>query len=151
MSNNDLILRVYDKNHEIIPLEIELKQDVYEVYNKDVVVNDSIYDVVYRYNNDLVKLQNMMSSFDTKKLTINVIYNKTLDIVQIFNIKIEDKDLGYDGTLFVMVSAELNGKDNRYNLTMMDTLNYELLDELDKEKYNYIVQGCKKPLVETGE
>lgn len=146
MSNNDLILRVYNKSHEVIPIEIELIQDDYEVYEKDVAVDDNTYDVVYRYNNDLIKLQNMMISFDTKKLTINAIYDKDLDIIQIFNIKIEDKDLGYDGTLFVMVSAELNGKDNRYNLTMMDTLNYDLLDELDKEKYSYIVQGCRKPL-----
>lgn len=146
MNNNDLVLRVYDKSHEVTPIEIELTQDEYEVYEKDVIVDDNLYDVVYRYNGDLVKLQNIMVSFDTKKLTINAIYDKTLDIVQIFNIKIEDKELGYDGTLFVMVSAELNGKDNRYNLTMMDTMNYNLLDELDKEKYNYIIQGCKKPL-----
>lgn len=150
MNNNDLILRVYDKNHEVIPLKIELKQDDYEIYDKDVIVDDNLYNVAYRYNSDLIKLQNMMDSFDTKKLTINAIYDKTLDIMQIFNVKIEDKELGYDGTLFVMVSAELNGKDNRYNLTMMDTINYELLDELDKENYNHIVQGCRKPL-EKGE
>lgn len=146
MSNKDLILRVYDKTHEVTPIEIELTQDRYEVFEKDVAVDNSLYNMVYKYNGDLVKLQNMMVKFDTKNLTINAMCNKTLDIVQIFNIKIEDKELGYDGTLFVMLSAELNGEDNRYNLTMMDTMNYELLDELDKEKYNYIIQGCKKPL-----